>query len=78
MRIQASAVLALHEAAEAYLAQLFEDCQICAVHGKKNYSDAKRYPSVKVNNGGDNRLSVQKKKSIFWIVNEIGLRVTTL
>ena len=33
-RIQASAVLALHEAAESYLIRLFEDTNLCAIHAK--------------------------------------------
>jgi len=33
-RFQASAVLALQEAAEAYLVGLLQDEQLCAVHGK--------------------------------------------
>mmetsp|Transcript_2563 Transcript_2563/g.6150 ORF Transcript_2563/g.6150 Transcript_2563/m.6150 type:complete len:148 (+) Transcript_2563:221-664(+) len=32
---QASAILALQEAAEAHLVGLFEDCNLCAVHGKR-------------------------------------------
>ena len=34
LKIQASAVLALHEAAEAYLICLFEDGNLCAIHAK--------------------------------------------
>lgn len=34
-RMQASAVLALQEAAEAYLVGLFEDTNICAIHAKR-------------------------------------------
>jgi len=34
-RFQASAVLALQEAAEAYLVGLFQDPQLCAVHAKR-------------------------------------------
>ena len=34
MKIQASAILALHEAAEAYLMRLLEDSNICAIHAK--------------------------------------------
>jgi len=34
-RFQASAVLALQEAAEAYLVGLFQDAQLCAVHAKR-------------------------------------------
>lgn len=34
-RWQASAVLALQEAAEAHLVGLFEDANLCAVHGKR-------------------------------------------
>jgi histone H3 len=32
---QASAILALQEAAEAHLVCLFEDCNLCAVHAKR-------------------------------------------
>jgi len=34
-RFQVSAVLALQEAAEAYLVGLFQDAQLCAIHGKR-------------------------------------------
>ena len=34
-RFQSSAVLALQEAAEAYLVGLFEDTNLCAVHAKR-------------------------------------------
>ena len=33
-RIQAGTVLALHEAAEAYLIRLFEDTNFCAIHAR--------------------------------------------
>lgn len=32
---QASAILALQEAAEAHLVGLFEDCNLCAIHAKR-------------------------------------------
>ena len=32
---QASAILALQEASEAHLIGLFEDCNLCAIHGKR-------------------------------------------
>ncbi len=35
LRIQSSAVLALQEAAEAYLVSLFEDTNLCAIHAKR-------------------------------------------
>ena len=35
MRFQSSAVLALQEAAEAYLVRLFEDTDLCAIHAKR-------------------------------------------
>ena len=35
VRFQASAVLALQEAAEAYLVSLFEDTNLCAIHAKR-------------------------------------------
>jgi len=34
-RMQASAVLALQEAAESYLVGLFEDTNLCAIHAKR-------------------------------------------
>ena len=34
-RFQASAILALQEASEAYLAGLFEDTNLCAIHAKR-------------------------------------------
>ena len=35
LRFQSSAVLALQEAAEAYMISLFEDTNLCAVHAKR-------------------------------------------
>lgn len=35
LRFQTSALLALHEAAEAYLVSLFEDTNLCAIHAKR-------------------------------------------
>ena len=35
LRFQGSAILALQEAAEAYLASLFEDTNLCAIHAKR-------------------------------------------
>lgn len=35
LRFQSSAVLALQEAAEAYLVRLFEDTNLAAIHGKR-------------------------------------------
>jgi len=35
LRFQSSAVLALQEAAEAYLVSLFEDSNLCAIHSKR-------------------------------------------
>ena len=34
-RWQGTALLALQEAAEAHLVGLFEDCNLCAMHGKR-------------------------------------------
>ena len=35
MRVQSTAILALQEAAEAYLIGLFEDTNLCAIHAKR-------------------------------------------
>lgn len=35
VRFQSQAILALQEAAEAYLVGLFEDTNLCAVHAKR-------------------------------------------
>lgn len=35
LRFQSSAILALQEAAEAYLVGLFEDVNLCAIHAKR-------------------------------------------
>ena len=35
LRFQGSAVLALQESSEAYLTYLFEDTNLCAIHGKR-------------------------------------------
>ena len=35
IRFQSSAILALHESAEAYLIGLFEDTNMCAIHAKR-------------------------------------------
>jgi len=35
LKFQSQAVLALQEAAEAYMVGLFEDCNLCAVHAKR-------------------------------------------
>jgi histone H3 len=35
LRFQSPALLALQEAAEAYLVSLFEDTNLCAIHGKR-------------------------------------------
>ena len=35
IRFQSAAILALQDAAEAYLVSLFEDTNLCAIHGKR-------------------------------------------
>ena len=35
MRFQSQAILALQEAAEAYIVDLFEDTNLCAIHAKR-------------------------------------------
>jgi histone H3 len=35
LRFQGTAILALQEAAEAHLVSLFEDANLCAIHGKR-------------------------------------------
>jgi len=34
-RFQSHAIMALHEASEAYLTRLFEDANLCAIHGRR-------------------------------------------
>ncbi|KAI1158980.1 histone H3 [Nemania serpens] len=41
MRFQASAINACQEAAEAYLVSIFEDSNLCAIHGKRVTIQAK-------------------------------------
>ena len=38
LRFQSSAVMALQEAAEAYLVSLFEDTNLAAIHAKRTFS----------------------------------------
>lgn len=35
VRFQSNAILALQEAAEAYLVNIFEDSNLCAIHAKR-------------------------------------------
>ena len=35
LRFQSGALMAIQEAAEAYLVQLFEDCVLCAIHARR-------------------------------------------
>ncbi len=35
LRFQATAIIALQEATEAYMVSLFEDSNLCAIHGKR-------------------------------------------
>jgi histone H3 len=35
LRFQSTAILAMQEAAEAYLVSLFEDCNLAALHAKR-------------------------------------------
>ena len=35
LRFQSGALMALQEAAEAYIVQLFEDCVLCAIHARR-------------------------------------------
>ncbi|KAI3692167.1 hypothetical protein L6452_31976 [Arctium lappa] len=40
LRFQSHAVLALQEAAEAYLVGLFEDTNLCAIHAKRTFNSS--------------------------------------
>jgi histone H3/H4 len=40
LRFQSSAVMALQEAAEAYLVSLFEDTNLAAIHAKRKFIDS--------------------------------------
>ena len=45
VRFQSAAVMALQEAAEAYLVGLFEDTNLCAIHARRVTIMPKRYPA---------------------------------
>ena len=45
MRMQSVAIVALQEAAEAYLVRLFEDTNMCAIHAKRSDYHAKGHPA---------------------------------
>ena len=46
LRFQGSAVLALQEAAEAYLVGLFEDTNLCAIHAKRVTIMPSTFPNI--------------------------------
>ena len=50
-RIQVGAILALHEATEAYLIQLMEDTNLCTIHAKHVTDTSKRHAIGKKNLG---------------------------
>ncbi|KAL4853697.1 histone H3 [Chlorella vulgaris] len=54
LRFQSSAVLALQEAAEAYLVGLFEDTNLCAIHAKRHAVDVGQHTTL-----GDGHASQQ-------------------
>ena len=49
LRFQSGAVIALQEAAEAYLVGLLEDSNLCAIHAKKSHHYAKRHTVSETN-----------------------------
>merc|ERR1719479_114086 len=62
LRFQSSAVLALQEAAEAYMVGLFEDTNLCAIHAKRVTIMPKDTPAC-LDNGGLTVPAKQNKKS---------------
>ncbi|KAG8097451.1 hypothetical protein GUJ93_ZPchr0013g35923 [Zizania palustris] len=83
LRFQSHAVLALQEAAEAYLVGLFEDTNLCAIHAKrvtimpKDIQLARRIRELDTNGGGDaTKVSVKTLKgSIFEIDVDLTVKV---
>ena len=56
LRFQASALLAIQEAMEAWLVRLMEDMNLCAIHAKRitiQPRDLKLVRRIRVNNGVD-------------------------
>ena len=69
LRVSSNALLALQEAAEAYLVGLFEDANLCAIHGKrvtimKKDFDLARRLRGRYDAGFSNPNSVQSFKAV--------------
>ena len=60
LRFQSSAVLALQEAAEAYLVSLFEDTNLCAIHAKRVTIMTR-----------DLQLAKRIRGDRFWLLNQL-------
>lgn len=66
LRYQGLAILALQEAAESYLVGLFEDTQLCAIHGKRVTimpKDIQLARRIRGNRSQDSRLSRNRKET---------------
>jgi histone H3 len=60
-RFQFSAVIALHEASEAYLVSLFEDANLCAIHAKRVTIIPKDIQLLNVFGEREHKLSLLKR-----------------
>ena len=67
LRFQSSAVLALQEASEPFLLGLFEDTNLCAIHGLNHRSDKDRIMSIEIRNFAQQAKikHIMKRKPIF-------------
>ena len=67
LRFQSSAVLALQEASEPFLLGLFEDTNLCAIHGLNHRSDKDRIMSIEIRNFAQQAKTkrIMKRKPIF-------------
>jgi histone H3 len=64
LRFQSSAILALQEAAEAYLVSLFEDTNLCAIHAKRvTIMPKDLHLALRIRGGSDRAIADDMKMS---------------